>query len=100
MLLAIWSVASAYYVKGAKNNEENEILPIEKSYLLLGYGSCGKSTLLHRFATLDFTENIGKTSILPTKGFSVKQIKYKNGLLSFWEVGGSERIRKILAEIC
>ena len=80
--------------KKSKNNEENEILPIEKSYLLLGCGSCGKSTMLHRFATLDFTEHIDTTSIPPTKGFSVKQIKYKHGLLSFWEVGGNERIRK------
>lgn len=80
--------------KRSKNNEDNEVLPIEKSYLLLGCGACGKSTLLHRFATLDFTESIDTNSIPPTTGFSVKQIKYKHGLLSFWEVGGSERIRK------
>ena len=80
--------------KSKTQNEENEILPIEKSYLLLGCGTCGKSTLLHRFSTLDFNEQLDENSILPTNGFSVKQIKYKHGLLSFWELGGSKRIQK------
>ena len=71
--------------KSKTQNEENEILPIEKSYLLLGCGTCGKSTLLHRFSTLDFNEQLDENSILPTNGFSVKQIKYidRKSLLYF-----------------
>ena len=80
--------------KKKKSIEESEELPIEKSYLLLGCGPCGKSTLLHRFSTLNFKEKLEENSISPTNGFSVKQVKYKNALISFWELGGSEKIRK------
>ena len=78
-------------VQKKKSIEESEELPIEKSYLLLGCGPCGKSTLLHRFSTLNFKEKLEENSISPTNGFSVKQVKYKNALISFWELGGSEK---------
>lgn len=80
--------------KKKKSIEESQELSIEKSYLLLGCGSCGKSTLLHRFSTLNFKEKLEENSISPTNGFSVKQVKYKNALISFWELGGNEKIRK------
>ena len=81
-------------VQKKKSIEESQELPIEKSYLLLGCGPCGKSTLLHRFSTLNFKEKLEENSISPTNGFSVKQVKYKDALISFWELGGSEKIRK------
>ena len=80
--------------KKKKPIEESEELAVEKAYLLLGCGPCGKSTLLRRFSTLNFIEKLDESSVSPTNGFSVKQVKYKNALISFWEIGGSEKIRK------
>ena len=53
----------------------------------MGLDAAGKTTLLYK---LKLGENI--TSI-PTIGFNVEEVTYKNLTFTMWDVGGQERIR-------
>jgi len=57
--------------------------------LMLGLDSAGKTTMLHKLKT-------GETiSTIPTIGFNVDTIKYKNIKFTVWDVGGQGKIRSL-----
>lgn len=59
--------------------------------LMLGLDAAGKTTVLYRF-------KLGEETItLPTIGFNVEDFKYKNIDVVMWDVGGQDKIRKLLS---
>ena len=62
---------------------------LQTKVLLLGADAVGKTTLLYK---LKLNENI-KT--IPTIGFNVEEIKYKNKKIIIWDIGGGEKIRHL-----
>jgi ADP-ribosylation factor protein 1 len=61
----------------------------ECKVLLVGLDGAGKSTLLYR---LKLGENV---MCIPTIGFSVETVSYKNLHFTVWDVGGQDRIRPL-----
>ncbi|EGC36315.1 hypothetical protein DICPUDRAFT_87458 [Dictyostelium purpureum] len=57
--------------------------------LMLGLDGAGKTTLLYR---LKIGEEI---STVPTIGFNVESIKYKNVMMTVWDIGGQTKIRDL-----
>ena len=57
--------------------------------LMLGLDSAGKTTILY---SLKLNEIV---STIPTIGFNVESVKYKNLSLTLWDIGGQEKIRKL-----
>lgn len=70
---------------------EEAVPSAKKNYkvLLIGLDISGKTTILYRL-------KLGETiSTLPTIGFNVETINYKNSELTIWDLGGSEKIRPL-----
>lgn len=62
---------------------------LQKKILLLGLDGAGKTTILYKL-------NMGDTvNALPTVGFNVESVKYKNIEFTAWDVGGQKRIRQL-----
>lgn len=60
-----------------------------KKILLLGLDAAGKTTILYKM-------NLGDTvHTIPTVGFNVETIKYKNIELNCWDIGGQKKIRAL-----
>lgn len=57
--------------------------------ILLGLDAAGKTTILYQ---LNLGENV---MTLPTIGFNVETIKYKNVNFTVWDVGGQDKIRPL-----
>lgn len=57
--------------------------------ILLGLDAAGKTTILYQ---LNLGENI---VTLPTVGFNVETVQYKNVNFTVWDVGGQDRIRSL-----
>ena len=62
---------------------------LKTKVIFLGADAVGKTTLLYK---LKLNENI-KT--IPTIGFNVEEIEYKNKKLIIWDIGGGEKIRHL-----
>eukprot|EP01089_Gocevia_fonbrunei_P007668 TRINITY_DN1889_c1_g1_i1.p1 TRINITY_DN1889_c1_g1~~TRINITY_DN1889_c1_g1_i1.p1 ORF type:complete len:297 (-),score=69.92 TRINITY_DN1889_c1_g1_i1:74-964(-) len=61
----------------------------EKRILLLGLDNAGKTTILYRL-------KLGQVvSTIPTIGFTIETVEYKNIKLIMWDVGGHEKIRHL-----
>jgi ADP-ribosylation factor protein 1 len=61
----------------------------EKRILMLGLDAAGKTTVLYRL-------NLGEAiQTVPTIGFNVERVQYKNIEFTMWDVGGQERIRSL-----
>ena len=59
----------------------------EKRILMLGLDAAGKTTVLYQL-------NLGESlHTVPTIGFNVETVEYKNIKFTMWDVGGQERIR-------
>lgn len=59
----------------------------EKRLLMLGLDAAGKTTVLYKL-------NLGEAvQTVPTIGFNVEKVQYKNLDFTIWDVGGQERIR-------
>ena len=57
--------------------------------LMLGLDAAGKTTILYKF-------KLGEVvSTIPTIGFNVETVKYKNIEFNMWDIGGQERIRPL-----
>ena len=56
---------------------------LEKRFLILGLDGAGKTSILNRLASRDFSETI------PTVGLNAEQIVYQNTSFAFWDVGGA-----------
>jgi len=61
----------------------------ECKLLMLGLDAAGKTTCLYRFQ-LDET-----LTTIPTIGFNVEQLIYKNITFSTWDIGGQDKIRPL-----
>jgi ADP-ribosylation factor protein 1 len=61
----------------------------ESRILMLGLDAAGKTTILYKF-------KLGEVvSTIPTIGFNVETVKYKNIEFNMWDIGGQEKIRPL-----
>lgn len=61
----------------------------ERRVLLVGLDAAGKTTILYKL-------HLGEVvATIPTIGFNVETVHYKNCNLTIWDVGGQERIRRL-----
>ncbi|XP_010474657.1 PREDICTED: ADP-ribosylation factor 1-like [Camelina sativa] len=60
----------------------------EQRIVLFGLDGTGKSSIMHKLKTGETL-----TTNMPTIGFEVESIKYKDSTLSIWEVGGQQRYK-------
>ena len=57
--------------------------------LMVGLDAAGKTTILYKF-------KLGETvTTIPTVGFNVETIEYKNISFTMWDVGGQDKIRPL-----
>jgi small GTP-binding protein len=62
---------------------------LEKKILMLGLDAAGKTTVLYKM-------QLGEAvTTIPTIGFNVERVQYKNLELSIWDVGGQDKIRTL-----
>nr|QXF29018.1 Arf1c [Vischeria sp. CAUP Q 202] len=61
----------------------------EKRILMLGLDAAGKTTILYR---LQLGEDVHS---VPTIGFNVEQVNYKNISFTIWDVGGQDKLRAL-----
>jgi len=61
----------------------------EQRIVMLGLDAAGKTTILYKLHLGDVIASI------PTIGFNVETIEYKNLKLTMWDVGGQHRIRPL-----
>ena len=55
---------------------------------MLGLDAAGKTTILYKL-------HIGEVlSTVPTIGFNVEKVQYKNVQFTVWDVGGQEKVRQ------
>mmetsp|Transcript_29634 Transcript_29634/g.55481 ORF Transcript_29634/g.55481 Transcript_29634/m.55481 type:complete len:181 (+) Transcript_29634:80-622(+) len=57
--------------------------------LMLGLDAAGKTTILYRLKLAEVV------STVPTIGFNVEEVEYKNIKFTVWDVGGQDKIRKL-----
>ena len=56
---------------------------------MLGLDAAGKTTILYKL-------HIGEVlSTVPTLGFNVEKVQYKNVMFTVWDVGGQDKIRPL-----
>ncbi|CAK9300289.1 unnamed protein product [Gordionus sp. m RMFG-2023] len=61
----------------------------EMRILMLGLDASGKTTILYKL-------KLGQSvTTIPTVGFNVETVKYKNVKFSVWDVGGQDKIRPL-----
>jgi Arf/Sar family protein len=57
--------------------------------VMLGLDAAGKTTILYKL-------HIGEVlSTVPTIGFNVEKVQYKNVMFTVWDVGGQEKLRPL-----
>lgn len=57
--------------------------------LMVGLDAAGKTTILYKL-------KLGETvSSIPTIGFNVEEVVFKNVTMTVWDIGGQDRIRKL-----
>uniref|UniRef100_A0A452YRI0 ADP-ribosylation factor n=1 Tax=Aegilops tauschii subsp. strangulata TaxID=200361 RepID=A0A452YRI0_AEGTS len=57
--------------------------------VMLGLDAAGKTTILYKL-------HIGEVlSTVPTIGFNVEKVQYKNVVFTVWDVGGQEKLRPL-----
>lgn len=61
----------------------------ETRILMLGLDAAGKTTITYK---LKLGENIQS---VPTVGFNVEKIQYKNLAMTMWDIGGQTKIRQL-----
>ena len=61
----------------------------EKRILMLGIDGAGKTTILYKIKLNEVITTV------PTIGFNVESIKYRNIKFNVWDIGGQDRIRKL-----
>mmetsp|Transcript_50320 Transcript_50320/g.133621 ORF Transcript_50320/g.133621 Transcript_50320/m.133621 type:complete len:181 (-) Transcript_50320:202-744(-) len=77
---------------GVLNKAGRRLRRSDSRVLLLGLDGAGKTTILYRM-------KLGEpVSTIPTIGFNVEVVRYKNLAFTVWDVGGQERIRQLWKE--
>merc|ERR1712170_186510 len=61
----------------------------EMRILMVGLDAAGKTTILYKLKLGEVVTTI------PTIGFNVETVEYKNINFSVWDVGGQDKIRKL-----
>ncbi|TFJ83143.1 hypothetical protein NSK_005563 [Nannochloropsis salina CCMP1776] len=61
----------------------------DRRLLMLGLDAAGKTTILYR---LQLGEDVHS---IPTIGFNVEKVEYRNISFTIWDVGGQDRLRKL-----
>ena len=61
----------------------------EMRILMLGLDAAGKTTILYK---LKLDQSV---TTIPTVGFNVETVKYKNTKFNVWDVGGQDKIRPL-----
>ena len=59
----------------------------EMRILILGLDSAGKTTILYKLKLGEVVHTV------PTIGFNIETLEYKNIKFNVWDVGGQDRIR-------
>merc|ERR1712170_23567 len=57
--------------------------------LMVGMGAAGKTTILYKLRLGEVVTTI------PTIGFNVENVEYKNISFTVWDIGGQDKIRKL-----
>merc|ERR1711939_736844 len=61
----------------------------EMRIVMVGLDAAGKTTVLYKF-------KLGEVVItIPTIGFNVETVEYKNLSFTVWDIGGQDKIRKL-----
>ncbi|XP_010522837.1 PREDICTED: ADP-ribosylation factor 1-like [Tarenaya hassleriana] len=60
----------------------------ERRIVMIGLDGTGKSVILHKLKTGETLD-----TDIPTIGFNVESVKYKNKSFSLWEIGGQQRYK-------
>merc|ERR1712232_550391 len=61
----------------------------EYRILMVGLDAAGKTTILYKL-------KLGEVlTTIPTIGFNVESVEYKNISFTVWDIGGQDRIRKL-----
>lgn len=63
----------------------------ETRVLMLGLDGAGKTTLLYKLKLDELVQTI------PTIGFNVEHVSYRNLVMSVWDIGGQDKIRTLCA---
>ena len=66
---------------------QNQKTPVKM--LMLGLDAAGKTTILYKLKLNETVQTI------PTIGFNVEQLSYKNLEFNCWDVGGQDRLRAL-----
>merc|ERR1712181_138292 len=61
----------------------------EMCILMVGLDAAGKTTILYKFKLGEVVTTI------PTIGFNVEKVEYKNINFTVWDIGGQDKIRKL-----
>ena len=62
---------------------------VDMRVVMLGLDAAGKTTILYKL-------HIGEVlSTVPTLGFNVEKVQYKNVVFTVWDVGGQEKLRPL-----
>lgn len=75
----LWDFFASLLTGGAK----------ERRIVMVGLDAAGKTTILYK---LKLGENV---TTIPTIGFNVERIDYKNISFTIWDIGGQDRIRPL-----
>ena len=86
-LICVW-----FYKYGTSRVQTNVKIPVnprEMRVLMIGLDGSGKTSALYK---LKLNEDI---ITIPTIGFNVETVKYRNFEMTIWDVGGQDRIRAL-----
>ena len=61
----------------------------ERRFLMVGLDAAGKTTILYKLKLGEIVTTI------PTIGFNVETVEYKNISFTVWDVGGQDKIRPL-----
>merc|ERR1711918_200339 len=61
----------------------------ETRLIMVGLDAAGKTTILYKFKLGEVVTTI------PTVGFNVESVEYKNISFTVWDIGGQDKIRKL-----
>ena len=78
-----------HYQMGAIFNILSSLSEMKAKVLMLGLDGAGKTTILYK---LKINQTV---SSVPTIGFNVEELKYKNLNFTVWDIGGQTRLKAL-----
>ena len=80
---------STFFIPIKKDNRVHIGPKIEMRVITLGLDGAGKTSILFKLKQNEFVQTI------PTIGFNVEELEYKNIKFTVWDVGGLHKIRSL-----